>query len=139
MTVYGTDPNRADTDGDGASDAAEISQGFDPLDPLSSPLKQVAPPTVITILPNSAKAGTTVKVVITGTNFAAGAAVTFEGGKGTPPVALGLAVKATTISATVTIKRSRTDRRSGWDVVVTNPDGKRGRLAGGFVVISSGD
>jgi hypothetical protein len=33
LILYQTDPNRADTDGDGFTDGAEIVSGFDPLDP----------------------------------------------------------------------------------------------------------
>lgn len=35
VTVHGTDPNIADTDGDGASDGAEVRAGTDPLNPDS--------------------------------------------------------------------------------------------------------
>ncbi|MDP3937249.1 MAG: hypothetical protein Q8R92_03835 [Deltaproteobacteria bacterium] len=37
VRTYHTDPANADTDGDGASDGVEVAQGFDPLDPASTP------------------------------------------------------------------------------------------------------
>jgi len=36
FTAHGTDPYRADTDGDGVDDGAEVTAGTDPLDPASS-------------------------------------------------------------------------------------------------------
>ncbi len=41
--IYGTDPNAADTDGDGASDFDEVYAGSDPLDPSSFPSVQAGP------------------------------------------------------------------------------------------------
>jgi hypothetical protein len=35
--LFGTSPNKGDTDGDGYSDAVEIASGTDPLDPFSVP------------------------------------------------------------------------------------------------------
>jgi RHS repeat-associated protein len=37
VRIYHTDPAKADTDGDGVSDGVEVAQGFDPLDPNSTP------------------------------------------------------------------------------------------------------
>jgi len=33
LGLYGTDPDKADTDGGGADDGDEVALGFDPLDP----------------------------------------------------------------------------------------------------------
>ncbi len=45
-TVYGTDPLRADTDGDGVPDGLEVARGFDPNDPQS----RLARPNVVFVL-----------------------------------------------------------------------------------------
>ena len=37
IVVYGTDPNLADTDGDGVLDGYEVQTGHSPLDPLDAP------------------------------------------------------------------------------------------------------
>jgi hypothetical protein len=38
---HGTDPTNLDTDSDGASDGEEVEKGFDPLDPNSTPNKDI--------------------------------------------------------------------------------------------------
>lgn len=92
-------------------------------------------PTVTAIDPNSMTAGTSVDVTISGSGFVSGAAVTFQNGSGPTPTASNVVVVSDTqITATVTAKSGGPPRSRTWDVVVTNPDGQSGRLAGGFTV-----
>jgi hypothetical protein len=39
----GTDPNSADSDGDGVNDGEEVLAGFDPTDPTSTPAQEGVP------------------------------------------------------------------------------------------------
>ena len=82
-------------------------------------------PTVSSVSPNNGIASGGTAVTITGTNFAAGAMVTFGGGAATNVVV----VNSTTITAT-------TPAGAGVvTVTVTNPGGQSGSLAGGFTYI----
>jgi hypothetical protein len=47
--IYGTDPNLADSDGDGFADGTEVSQGFDPSDPDSQPTLAEQDPEVLSV------------------------------------------------------------------------------------------
>ena len=73
-------------------------------------------------------------VALTGSEFAGGAAVTFENGSGPAPVASVIAVSDTTITATVTTKKGGKPVERKWDVRVTNPGGSFGVLAEGFTI-----
>jgi len=94
-----------------------------------------ASPSVSSIWPNTLQAGTSVDVEITGSNFAEGATVRFEDGKGSIPDASNeVVVDANTIRATVAMKGGGPKRSRVWDVVVTNPDGQLGKLVDSFTV-----
>ena len=90
--------------------------------------------TVTGIAPNTIRAGSSTPVTISGTGFASGAKVTFENGSGPAPTARVLAVGATSITATVTVKSGGPSGTRYWDVRVTNPDGSTGVLVRGFTV-----
>lgn len=91
--------------------------------------------TVMSIDPNTMKAGTTVEVTITGSGFVDGANVTLENGKGPAPAASNIVVvDANTITATITAKSGGPPQERIWDVRVTNPDGSSGVLVDGFTV-----
>jgi hypothetical protein len=83
------------------------------------------------ISPASAKIGSTVAVTITGSGFASGMGVSFEGGSGPPPTASNVAVSdSTTIHATVTVKKGKGGKDPVWDVRVGS-----GVLFGAFTVL----
>jgi len=95
-------------------------------------------PTVTSISPPSRAKGTSGSETIVGTGFAAGATVTFVPG-GANPGGNAPAVTATTVNSgtqiTVTITIANGNPARGtYDVVVTNPDGGRATLPGGFTV-----
>jgi hypothetical protein len=74
---------------------------------------------VAAISPTSGKIGSTVPVVIAGSGFAAGMGVSFEGGSGPPPTVSNVVyVDATTIQATVTVKKGKPGKDPVWDVRV---------------------
>jgi hypothetical protein len=82
---------------------------------------QVTPPPVVTvssISPASGNAGGTVNVTITGSNFAPGMAVTFDNGSGPPPQATVTSLSASTITASVKIKRGGNASDPVWDLHV---------------------
>jgi hypothetical protein len=90
--------------------------------------------TVSSVAPNQGTAGTTVPVTITGTGFAAGAAVSVSG---TGITAGSVAVtSATQITATLTIGGGAA--LGPRDVTVTNSGGGSATLTGGFTVASAG-
>ena len=71
------------------------------------------------ISPASAKIGTSVAVTITGSGFASGMGVSFEGGSGPPPTPSNVVVSdSTTIHATVTVKKGKGGKDPVWDVRV---------------------
>lgn len=92
--------------------------------------------TVTSITPNTARAGTTVQVTITGYGFAQGMSVTFEGGSGPHPVASNVQLTNDTdgqdeIIATVTVPNKKGRAKDPvWDVRVSTG----GILANGFTV-----
>jgi len=92
--------------------------------------------TVDAISPTSITAGSSVGVTITGSGFAAGAAVSFENGTGPAPSVSGVTVvDGGTMTATVSTKSGGPPGSRVWDVRVTNPDGSSGVLSGGFTVM----
>ena len=92
------------------------------------------PVVVTSIDPPTAQKGTTSPVTISGSGFAAGAEVTFEGGKGAPPTASATSIADSEITGTVTVKVNAKPN-TVWDVRVTNPDSSSGVLADGFTVL----
>jgi hypothetical protein len=95
----------------------------------------VSGPTVTSISPGSVMEGTTSVSIdnLAGANFASGATVRLEGN--------GLTINATNVkvvsSTQITCDFDLTGATAGsYDVVVRNPDGKEGRLSGGFSVTS---
>jgi IPT/TIG domain len=73
---------------------------------------------VTSISPTSATVGSTVPVTITGSGFAPGMTVTFDGGSGPPPTAKIVDISADTIQATVTVKKGKPGKNPVWDVRV---------------------
>ena len=65
-----------------------------------------------------------VPVTVTGSGFAAGATLTFEGGKGSAPTAANVVVSpdGTSLTASVSAKTKGKSGTNSFDVVVTNPD-----------------
>ena len=88
---------------------------------LANGFTYVAPPTVSTVSPNGGSAAGGTAVTITGTNFAAGATVTFGGIAATNVVV----VNGTTITAT-------TPAGAGAVTVTVTVDGESGSSASGF-------
>jgi hypothetical protein len=92
--------------------------------------------TVASILPDTAKRGTSVQVTIKGYGFTQGMTVTFEGGTGPRPVASNVVLSSNTesediITATVTVPyRKQIGKRPVWDVRV----GSGGVLRQAFTV-----
>lgn len=90
---------------------------------------------VLGVTPNTAQANTTINVTVTGTAFANGAAVTFEGGEGTAPQVTGIeVVNANTIVITVNAAVDAGAVTQVWDVRVTNPDNTFVVLPNAFTV-----
>lgn len=86
---------------------------------------------VSSIAPSAAPQGSVGQVTISGSGFAAGMAVSFEGGSGPPPTASNVTVlDADTITATITVKSGGPGRDRVWDVRVGS-----GVLVGGFTVL----
>src|ERR1700732_3252462 len=83
-------------------------------------------PPVISVSPNNAPAAGGTAVTITGTNFAAGATVTFGGAAATNVVV----VSGTQITATTPAGSA-----SAVTVTVTNSNGQSGNLANGFTYL----
>ena len=92
--------------------------------------------TVASITPNTAQAGTTVQVTITGYDFTQGMSVSFEGGTGPRPVASNVQLLTNTdaldeITATVAVPHKKGLAKDPvWDVRVSTG----GILANGFTV-----
>jgi hypothetical protein len=94
---------------------------------LANAFTYIAPPTVSSVSPNSGATAGGTAVTITGTNFAAGATVTF-GGVAATNVAV---VNSTTITA-----RTPAGSAGAVTVAVTNSNGLGGSLAGAFTYIA---
>ncbi|RST47475.1 lysyl oxidase family protein [Variovorax sp. MHTC-1] len=92
--------------------------------------------TAVSITPNTAQAGTSVQVTITGYGFSDGMTVAFEGGNGPRPIASNVRLASDTstldmITATVTVPfKKRGGRNPVWDVRV----GSGGVLPKAFTV-----
>ncbi len=94
---------------------------------LAGAFTYLAPPTVVSVSPNTgATTGGTV-VTITGTNFAAGSTVTFGGAAASNVVV----VNGTQITATTPAGSA-----GAVTVTVTNSNGQMGSLAGGFTYLA---
>jgi hypothetical protein len=90
---------------------------------------------LLSLTPDTAPANTTLNVTLTGTAFANGAAVSFEGGQGTAPQVTGLeVVNANTIVITVNTAVGVGATTQVWDVRVTNPDATFVVLPNAFTV-----
>ena len=95
-------------------------------------------PTILNITPNTAPANTTVNLTITGSNFANGAVVLFEGAQGAAPqVTTTQVVNPTTIVITVNTAVDTSFGTQAWDVRVTNPNNTTAVLADAFTVTVS--
>jgi hypothetical protein len=93
---------------------------------------------LLKIIPNSAPANTTVNLTLSGTAFANGATVSFEGGQGTAPQVTGTeVVNANTIVITVNTLVDPGLSTQVWDVRVSNPNGSFAVLPDAFTVIVS--
>ena len=90
------------------------------------------PPTVESIYPPSAQAGTITNATINGTGFVSGASVTLLNGSGPAPSVSNVMVTSSTITATITTNRK--SKASTWDVRVTNPDGLSDVLVDAFSI-----
>ncbi len=93
---------------------------------LANGFTYIGQPTVSSVSPNSGTTAGGTAVTITGTNFAAGATVTFGGTAATNVVV----VNSTSITATTPAGSG-----GGVTVTVTNPSGQAGSLANGFTYI----
>ena len=104
------------------------------LTPLPT-ITSTPPPTILTVTPNTAGPNATVNVTITGSGFANGAVVLFEGGQGTPPqITSSQVVNPTTIVITVTTSADTTLGTQQWDLRITNPNNSSARLENAFTV-----
>lgn len=92
-------------------------------------------PSILSITPSTAQFNTSVNLTITGSGFANGAVVAFEGGQGTPPqVTTTQVVNPTTIVITVNTPPDTGSGTQRWDVRVTNPNNSLAFLADAFTV-----
>jgi hypothetical protein len=90
---------------------------------------------VLSITPNTAQANTTVNLTLSGTAFANGATVSFEGGQGTAPQVTGIeVVNANTIVIAVNAVVDAGLGTQAWDVRVTNPNGTFAVLHDAFTI-----
>lgn len=79
--------------------------------------------TIAGIIPNTTQSGAVVNLTITGSGFANGAVVVFEGGHGTAPQVMNTSVVTpSTIVVTVNMNIDTSFGDQVWDVRVTNPD-----------------
>jgi hypothetical protein len=91
--------------------------------------------TVSGISPSTMASGSSMSATVSGSGFAPGATLTFEGGSGpTPTAANVVVVNATTMTATVTAKAGGPPRNRLWSVRVTNTDASTGVRVGGLTV-----
>jgi hypothetical protein len=93
---------------------------------------------IVGLTPNRAQANAILNVTITGTSFANGATVQFEGAQGTPPQVTGIeVVNANTIVIEVSAAVDPGAVTQVWDVRVTNPDNGFAVLPDAFTVTVS--
>jgi len=91
--------------------------------------------TLLSITPNTAQANTTVNLTVSGSGFATGALVNFEGGQGTAPQVTGIqVVNSTTIVITVNVLADAALGTQVWDVRVTNLNNSFAVLTDAFTV-----
>ena len=101
--------------------------------PTVTPTPQL---TITSIFPDSAQAGSTVNLTISGSGFVNGAVVTFEGGQGTPSqIVTTQVVNPTTIVITVNVFGDASLGTQIWDVRITNPDTSTAVLVDAFSVV----
>jgi hypothetical protein len=106
---------------------------------LSLPTNTITPTAVLlnilSVTPNTAPANTSVNVTVSGTAFANGATVTFEGAQGTAPQVTGIdVVNANTIVVAVDTAVDAGATTQVWDVRVTNPNNSFAVLSNAFTV-----
>lgn len=90
---------------------------------------------ILSVTPNTAQANTTVNVTLSGTAFANGATVNFEGAQGTAPQVTGTQiVNANTIVITVNAAVDTGTTTQVWSVRVTNPNNTFAVLQNAFTV-----
>jgi hypothetical protein len=93
---------------------------------------------LLSVTPNTAQANTTLNVTVSGTAFANGATVSFEGVQGTAPQVTGIEVVNTnTIVITVNTAVGAGATTQVWDVRVTNPNNTFAVLPNAFTVTVS--
>jgi len=73
---------------------------------------------VTSVTPATGRVGSKVQVVIEGSGFAPGMAVSFEGGSGPPPRASVVSISPDRIQAVVTIKKGKVGKDPVWDIRV---------------------
>ena len=90
---------------------------------------------IASLTPNTAQANSIVNVTVSGTAFANGATVTFEGAQGTAPQVTGTqVVNANTIVITVNTAVAAGSTTQAWAVRVTNPNNTSTVLPNAFTV-----
>jgi hypothetical protein len=90
---------------------------------------------IVSITPNNVQANATTNVTLSGTAFANGATVRFEGAEGTAPQVTGIqVVNANTIVISVNSAVDADASTQVWDVRVTNPDNTFVVLPNAFTV-----
>jgi len=90
---------------------------------------------ILSVTPNTAQANATVNITLSGTAFANGAIVSFEGGQGTAPQVTGTqVVNANTIVITVNAAVDAGAVTQVWDIRVTNPNNTFAVLSNAFTV-----
>ena len=109
-----------------------------PLAP-SFPTITITPTTaqlnILGVTPNTTPANSTVNVTVSGTAFANGAIVSFEGADGTAPQVTGIeVVNANTIVIAVNAAVGAGATTQVWDIRVTNPDNAFAVLPNAFTV-----
>ncbi len=93
-------------------------------------------PIIQGIAPASAEADTTINMTITGSGFAPGAAVTFEGGLGVASQVTSVQVaNSTTLIVTINVQNDGSFGTQVWDVRVTNPNTTTTVLLDAFTVM----
>ncbi|HSL45618.1 MAG TPA: IPT/TIG domain-containing protein [Anaerolineales bacterium] len=93
-------------------------------------------PVINNITPNTVQANTTVNVTITGSGFANGSVVAFEGGQGAPPQVSPdpQVLNPNTLVIQVTTSADTSFGTQRWDVRVTNANGSSAVLQDAFTV-----
>ena len=110
----------------GTQGSADGGADGGPADLVTTPDLQPAPaPIVTTVTPAFGPTTSETSLVIMGMNFVSGASVTV-GGQAATAVVVGSSTKL------LAVAQPRPGKPGAADVVVTNPDGKTGALAGGF-------